>query len=75
MKLREEARKWGINTGAITRELGFTRQYGYAVLAGKRFNAKITTAIWNAVENKKKELHEGNYETTPTPTSTQGIDL
>ncbi len=75
MTLREEAKKWGINTGAITRELGFTRQYGYLVLAGKRFNAKITTAIWNAVENKKKELYEGNYKTTPTPATVKGTDL
>lgn len=56
--LRAQAKLFGINTGEIARDLGYSREYGYAVLAGRRTNPRITSAILRAIQVRKDYLRK-----------------
>ena len=58
MTLHEQCREFKVKLNEIANDLGYTRQYVYMVVGGKRQNNKITTAVYLAVEARKKELRE-----------------
>ena len=58
MTLLEECREFKVKLNKIANDLGYTRQYVYMVVGGKRQNNKITTAVYLALEARKKELRE-----------------
>ena len=58
MTLHEQCREFKVKLNEIENDLGYTRQYVYMVVGGKRQNNKITTAVYLALEARKKELRE-----------------
>tara|TARA_R100000781_G_scaffold432_5_gene674 strand:- start:798 stop:983 length:186 start_codon:yes stop_codon:yes gene_type:complete len=58
MTLHEQCREFKVKLNVIANDLGYTRQYVYMVVGGKRQNNKITTAVYLALEARKKELRE-----------------
>ena len=58
MTLHEQSREFKVKLNEIANDLGYTRQYVYMVVGGKRQNNKITTAVYLALEARKKELRE-----------------
>ena len=58
MTLHEQCREFKVNLNEIANDLGYTRQYVYMVVGGKRQNNKITTAVYLALEARNKELRE-----------------
>ncbi len=58
MTLHEQCREFKVKLNEIAHDLGYTRQYVYMVVGGKRQNNKITTAVYLALEARKKELRE-----------------
>ena len=58
MTLHEQCREFKVKLNKIANDLGYTRQYVYMVVGGKRQNNKITTAVYLALEARKKELRE-----------------
>ena len=58
MTLQNQCREFKVKLNEIANDLGYTRQYVYMVVGGKRQNNKITTAVYLALEARKKELRE-----------------
>mgnify|MGYP003148997582 FL=1 len=58
MTLQDQCREFKVKLNEIANDLGYTRQYVYMVVGGKRQNNKITTAVYLALEARKKELRE-----------------
>ena len=58
MTLQDQCREFKVKLNEIANDLGYTRQYVYMVVVGKRQNNKITTAVYLALEARKKELRE-----------------
>ena len=58
MTLQDQCREFKVKLNVIANDLGYTRQYVYMVVGGKRQNNKITTAVYLALEARKKELRE-----------------
>ena len=58
MTLHEQCNEFKVKLNVIANDLGYTRQYVYMVVGGKRQNNKITTAVYLALEARKKELRE-----------------
>ena len=58
MTFHEQCREFKVKLNKIANDLGYTRQYVYMVVGGKRQNNKITTAVYLALEARKKELRE-----------------
>jgi len=58
MTLQDQCREFKVKLNEIANDLGYTRQYVYRVVGGKRQNNKITTAVYLALEARKKELRE-----------------
>ena len=54
MTLHEQCREFKVKLNEIANDLGYTRQYVYMVVGGKRQNNKITTAVYLALEARKK---------------------
>ena len=58
MTLQDQCREFKVKLNEIANDLGYTRQYVYMVVGGKRQNNKITTAVYLALEARKKELRK-----------------
>tara|TARA_R100000781_G_scaffold22912_1_gene16935 strand:- start:1046 stop:1231 length:186 start_codon:yes stop_codon:yes gene_type:complete len=58
MNLHAQCKQFKVKLANIANELGYTRQYVYMVVGGKRQNNKITTAVYLALEQRKKELRK-----------------
>tara|TARA_R100000365_G_C2675401_1_gene22948 strand:- start:251 stop:436 length:186 start_codon:yes stop_codon:yes gene_type:complete len=58
MNLKDQCREFKVKLNQIAIDLGYTRQYVYMVVGGKRQNNKITTAVYLALEARKDELRQ-----------------
>ena len=58
MNLKDQCRDFKVKLNQIAIDLGYTRQYVYMVVGGKRQNNKITTAVYLALEARKGELRK-----------------
>ena len=58
MNLKDQCREFKVMLNQIAIDLGYTRQYVYMVVGGKRQNNKITTAVYLALEARKDELRQ-----------------
>jgi len=58
MNLRQQCSEFKVRLKPIADDLGYTLPYVSMVLRGKRTNTKITSAVYMAVEERKKELRK-----------------
>ena len=58
MTLQDQCREFKVKLNEIANDLGYTRQYVYMVVGGKRQNHKITSAVYLALEKRKSELRK-----------------
>ena len=58
MNLKDQCREFMVKLNQIAIDLGYTRQYVYMVVGGKRQNNKITSAVYLALEARKGELRK-----------------
>ena len=58
MDLRQQCIELKVKLKPIADELGYSRNYVGMVLNGKRQNHKITSAVYLALEKRKKELRK-----------------
>ena len=56
--LRNQCKELRVRLSDIAKELGYTRQYVYMVVGGKRQNNKVINAVFLALEARKKELRK-----------------
>jgi len=58
MNLRQQCLEFKVRLQPIADDLGYTLPYVSMVLRGKRTNTKITSAVYMALEERKKELRK-----------------
>tara|TARA_R110002012_G_scaffold75971_1_gene191839 strand:+ start:15401 stop:15586 length:186 start_codon:yes stop_codon:yes gene_type:complete len=58
MNLKDQCKQLKVKLNQIATDLGYSRQYVYMVVNGKRQNNKITSAVYLAIEARKGELRK-----------------
>ena len=58
MNLKNQCKEFKVQLNQIAIDLGYSRQYVYMVIAGKRQNNKIISAVYLAIEARKGELRK-----------------
>lgn len=58
MEIKQLCKELQVKLQPIADELGYTLPYVSMVLRGKRTNTKITSAVFLAIEERKKELRK-----------------
>ena len=57
MSLQEQVKFWGgVNLQEIAKEVGVTPTYTYMVVSGKRQNPKVSSAVMQALQQRKRDL-------------------
>jgi|TARA_R100000742_G_C4224558_1_gene47489 hypothetical protein len=58
MNLKDQCKQLKVKLNQIATDLGYSRQYVYMVVDGKRQNNKIISAVYLALEARKDELRK-----------------
>ena len=58
MNLKQQCKEFQVKLQPIADELGYSLPYVTMVLKGERSNNQITSAVYLAIEERKKELRK-----------------